>query len=151
MLAQPVLIVLYLFYTTVLAYVSWTDIRTRRIPNVVIGPAALVALIAMHWTLGERSALLGAVLAPAPLIVARMLMGGSQVGIGDIKLAIFIGLILGFPLALWSIVLALVLSLVVGFGGMLRGAYTLRSKLPFGPFLAIGAVPLLLVVSLINF
>lgn len=141
----PVLILLYILYALVLLYVSWTDIHTRRIPNVVIGPAIGVALIAMSWTLGAGPALLGAVVGPLPLIFGRLFAGATQVGMGDIKLAIFIGLILGFPLALWGIMLALVLSLCVGLVGMLRGAYTARSKLPFGPFLAAGTLPLLLI------
>jgi prepilin signal peptidase PulO-like enzyme (type II secretory pathway) len=144
----PLLVVLYVAYTGVLLYVSWTDIRTRLIPNKVIVPAIGVALVAMSWTLGVRSALLGAVLCPLPLIIGRMFSGANQVGMGDIKLAVFIGLILGYPLALWSVLIGLVLSLVVGLSGVVRGRYTLRSKLPFGPFLAAGALPLLMLLSL---
>jgi len=141
---QPIMIALYLGYAVVLGYVSWTDIRTRRIPNVVVGPAAVVALLATPWTVGVLPAILGAVVAPLPLIVGRYVSGAHQVGMGDIKLAIFIGLILGAPLALWGVLLSLILSLIVGGIGVLRGIYTRRSKLPFGPFLAAGTLPLLL-------
>jgi prepilin signal peptidase PulO-like enzyme (type II secretory pathway) len=96
------------------------------------------------WTVGVSIGLLGALICPLPLIVARLVSGASQVGMGDIKLAFFIGLILGAPVALWSVLLSLVLSLLVGGIGMLQGRYTLRSKLPFGPFLAAGTLPLLL-------
>lgn len=135
--------VLYAIYAGVLLYVSWTDIRTRRIPNVVIGPAILLALLAMHWTIGITSALLGAIIGPLPLIVARLIAGASKMGMGDIKMAIFVGLILGSEFALVGVVIGLVLSLVVGMIGILRGKWTLQSKLPFGPFLAAGTLPLL--------
>ena len=36
-------------------------------------------------------------------------------GMGDIKLAIFVGLILGYQLALWGVAIDLVLSLLFGF------------------------------------
>ena len=143
---QILLYLVYVVYAVVLLYVSWTDIRTRRIPNKVIGPAMLLALVAMTWTIGVKAALLGAVAGPLPLIAARMLAGSTQVGMGDIKLAMFVGLILGYPLALWGLAAGLALSLVVGLFGVARGTHTFRSKLPFGPFLAAGSLPLLLFV-----
>lgn len=144
------MVVLYSFYVAVLLYVSWTDLRTRRIPNVVIGPALLVALAAMPWTIGIVPGLLGAIIAPLPLIVARIVSGARQVGMGDIKLAIVIGTILGAPVALWGVLLSLILALIVGGIGIVRGRYTLRSKLPFGPFLAVGALSFL-VLNLVRF
>ncbi|HEY0738208.1 MAG TPA: A24 family peptidase [Herpetosiphonaceae bacterium] len=135
--------VLYAIYAGILLYVSWTDIRTRRIPNVVIGPAILLALLAMHWTIGITPALLGGIIAPLPLIVARLIAGAGKMGMGDIKMAIFVGLILGSDFALVGVVIGLVLSLIVGLIGILRGKWTLQSKLPFGPFLAAGTLPLL--------
>ena len=141
---------LYGLYALVLVYLSWTDLRTRRIPNVVIGPAILLALAVMTWTVGIGPALLGAVVGPLPLIVGRLFAGARQVGMGDIKLAIFVGLILGFPAALWAVMLGLILSLVVGFVGIVRGGYTLHSRLPFGPFLAVAVLPLLVIAAVVR-
>lgn len=141
-------LVLYAVYAGILLYVSWTDIRTRRIPNVVIGPAILLALVAMHWTIGITSALLGAIIGPLPLVVARLIAGAGKMGMGDIKMAIFVGLILGSDFALVGVVIGLVLSLIVGLIGILRGKWTLQSKLPFGPFLAAGTLPLLALLLL---
>ena len=140
--------VLYAIYAGVLLYVSSTDLRTRRIPNVVIGPAILLALLTMYWTIGVTSALLGGIIAPLPLIVARLIAGASKMGMGDIKMAIFVGLILGSDFALIGVVIGLVLSLIVTMIGILRGKWTLQSKLPFGPFLAAGTLPLLALLLL---
>ncbi|MBA3944835.1 MAG: prepilin peptidase [Herpetosiphonaceae bacterium] len=145
---KAIIITLYIVYTAVLLYVSWTDIQTRRIPNHAVIPAILLAMFAMRWTIGLPSALLGGVIAPLPLIAARFLTGANKMGMGDIKLAIFVGLILGYQLALWGVALGLVLSLLFGFLGVARGKYTLQSKLPFGPFLAAGTLPLLLFLHL---
>lgn len=139
---------LYLLSTAVLLYVSWTDLQTRRIPNNVIVPAMLVALVARFWTGTQNDALLGAVIGPLPLVISRFITGASQVGMGDIKLAVFIGLVLGYPLVLYGVTTSLILSLLVGAVGIFQGKYTVRSKLPFGPFLAVGALAMMVVALL---
>lgn len=141
-------LILALIYAGVLLYISWTDIKTRRIPNMVIVPAIGLALLAMPWTIGVRPALLGAIVAPLPLIAARVVAGANKMGMGDIKLAIFVGLILGFDFALISLLIGLVLSLVVSVVGVARGTGTWQSKLPFGPYFTAGALPLLLLLHL---
>lgn len=145
---SPIIIGLYALATAVLLYVSWTDIQTRRIPNAVILPAILVALGVALFTGNAGAALAGAVIGPLPLIISRFISGATQVGMGDIKLAIFIGLVLGYPLVLYGVIASLVLSLIFGGIGMARGRYTLRSKLPFGPFLAAGALAMMVVALL---
>ena len=58
-MSEIIIIALYVVYAAVLLYVSWTDIRTRRIPNHAVIPAILLAMLAMRWTIGLPSALLG--------------------------------------------------------------------------------------------
>jgi leader peptidase (prepilin peptidase)/N-methyltransferase len=147
-MSTAILIGFYLIYTAVLCYVSWTDIQTRRIPNNVIIPAIAVALFATLLTGNANDALFGAVIGPLPLVISRWISGAGQVGMGDIKLAFFIGLILGYPLVLYGVTTSLVLSLLVGAIGIVQGKYTLRSKLPFGPFLAVGALAMMVVALL---
>lgn len=141
-------IALVLLFAGVLVYIAWYDLRTKRIPNVVIGPAILVGLLSLPLTIGWQTGLLGAVIAPLPLIIARVVAGASNMGMGDVKLAIFVGLILGHEWALVGLFLGLVLALLAGLVLVLRGSHTWRSKLPFGPFLAASTLPLLLVVQL---
>lgn len=139
---------LALIFAGVLIYVAWFDFRTKLIPNVVIGPAILLALLTLPWTVGFRAGLLGAVIAPLPLLIARAVAGGNKMGMGDVKLAIFVGLILGHNLALLGLLLGLLLALLAGLVLVLRGTHTWHSRLPFGPFFAATALPLLLVVQL---
>ena len=144
---QPALYVLYALYAAILLAIAWIDLRTRRIPNVIVGPAILLALAAMHWTIGIGPALLGGVLAPLPLLVARKVAGAGKMGMGDVKLALFVGLILGHELALAGLFIGLLLALAAGAIAVMRGTHTWQSKLPFGPFLTAGALPLLLLLS----
>lgn len=130
----------------VLVYVAATDLRTRRIPNVVIFPAIVAAFVALPLTVGFRSGLLGAVIAPLPLILARLLLGGNKMGMGDIKLALFVGLVLGWQLAILGLLAGLVLSLLGAAAGVMMRKRTWSSKQAFAPYFAAGAIPFLLVL-----
>ena len=63
---------------------------------------------------------------------------GKWMGAGDIKLAFLMGLILGFPNILVALFLAFFLGAIIGIGLILSGRKTLKSEVPFGPFLIIG-------------
>lgn len=69
-----------------------------------------------------------------------VLTRGRGMGGGDMKLGIFIGLILGFPLA----IIALMLSFLTGAGAgvmlLLIGKKKFGQTIPFGPFLSLGAI-----------
>jgi leader peptidase (prepilin peptidase)/N-methyltransferase len=59
-------------------------------------------------------------------------------GLGDVKLAVFIGVVSGFPTALRALVLGVVVGGVLGLGVAVVRRST-RSTMPYGPALAIGA------------
>jgi prepilin signal peptidase PulO-like enzyme (type II secretory pathway) len=59
-------------------------------------------------------------------------------GIGDVKLAFLMGLILGFPNILVSLFLAFFLGAIIGIGLVISGKKQLSSEVPFGPFLVTG-------------
>jgi len=63
---------------------------------------------------------------------------GKWMGIGDIKLAFLMGLILGFPNILVALFLAFFLGAIIGLGLIISGRKTLKSEIPFGPFLITG-------------
>src|SRR5262249_33476116 len=70
----------------------------------------------------------------------------AGMGMGDVKLAGVLGLYLGRDVAV-AIAAALLLALAVGIGIMIRKGVAAGRKtaLPFGPFLAVGAVIAILV------
>ena len=125
------------------------DLRERIIPNAVLLPGAVAALVA--GTLldpgGEPERLIAAALAAGFLLVAA-LVSPTGMGMGDVKLLGFIGLCVG-----QYVLIALLVALV---GGVLagaaiaarRGVATARvSHLPFAPFLAFGGVAGLVVLA----
>ena len=56
-------------------------------------------------------------------------------GVGDVKLAFLMGLILGFPSILVALFLAFMTGAIIGMGLIVSGKKTLKSEVPFGPFL----------------
>lgn len=135
----------YLAYLVALAVVAYTDFRERRIPNRVIYPAILVALGAMFHFPGWGSALLGGATAALIFIVPVFIYGPERAGIGDVKLAFFIGLIFGFSLTLyWALLVGFGSAALVGLAGMLLRKMSRKSLLPFGSFLALGAIAFLI-------
>jgi leader peptidase (prepilin peptidase) / N-methyltransferase len=65
---------------------------------------------------------------------------GRGMGGGDLKLAVFIGLVLGFPGTLIAIMLAFLLGSLVGILLLTIGKKKFGQAIPFGPFLSIGSL-----------
>lgn len=66
--------------------------------------------------------------------------GGRWIGLGDVKLAVLLGLVVGWPLVLVSTMLAFFLGTLVSVILLMRGAKGLKSAVPFGTFLTVGAL-----------
>lgn len=64
---------------------------------------------------------------------------GRGMGLGDLKLAGALGLLLGWPDILFSFLLAFVIGALVSFVLLARGLKGLKGSIPFGPFLIAGA------------
>ena len=144
----------FLLFAWTLIVAAVIDARTRRIPNRLtypLTPALLVLLglaaVAQGDPLVALRALAGGAAAFAALL-ALALISPRGMGMGDVKLAAFIGIGLGY--LGWSHVLlgmfgAFLLGGVVAVALLavrLRGR---RDFLPFGPYLAVAALGALLV------
>ena len=64
-----------------------------------------------------------------------LLSKGKWMGAGDIKLAFLMGLMLGWPNILAALFLAFMTGAIIGMILVFLGKKTLKSELPFGPFL----------------
>jgi leader peptidase (prepilin peptidase) / N-methyltransferase len=127
------------FFCAVLVTVSATDLSHRIVPNVVVLPAAAVVLAAM--TLLEPSAewALGAFGASFFLFLAAFAYPQGM-GMGDVKLALLLGAMLGrtVPVALMVGMLAALVPSVVLLAR--HGKAARKMGIPFAPFLAFGGV-----------
>jgi len=116
------------------------DLEHRLLPNVIVGPAALVGLILSilanpaGWWIYPLSAL---VVAGALLVLALAIPGGM--GMGDVKMAGMLGAFLG-PYAALAVFLGALLGALSGGLLMVAGKVQRRSHLPFGLFMAMGGL-----------
>jgi leader peptidase (prepilin peptidase)/N-methyltransferase len=126
----------------VLVPVAMIDLDHRIIPNVILAPAAVAAVVlgVVTRVSGLPEQLIAGA-AAAVFFFAFALAYPRGMGMGDVKLAGVLGLFLGKSVAV-AILIALVLGVAVGAGlmvklGVERGR---KTAVPFGPFLSAGAV-----------
>ena len=63
---------------------------------------------------------------------------GRWMGFGDVKLAFFMGMFLGSPKIFVALFSSFFLGAIIGLGLIIIGRKTLKSEIPFGPFLVTG-------------
>jgi prepilin signal peptidase PulO-like enzyme (type II secretory pathway) len=135
--------------SAVLVVVSAIDVEHRIIPNRIVLPATLAVLIARVSFFPGRALewVLAAILAGAFLFLPRLL-DSAAMGMGDVKLAMLIGAALGRG-AILAISLALLCTLPVAVAVIVRhGGAARKMPLPFGPFLAAGALLVMFIPAL---
>ena len=114
-----------------------TDLRWRRIPNLLTFPAMGIGLLLratfQGWE-GLALSLCGLLAGPAVLL---LLHGGRGLGMGDIKLAAAVGSILGPPLTLVAMALTAIAGGVLALGTQLRPGGVLADTL----VLFVGGIP----------
>ena len=130
-----------------------TDLDQRLLPDLItfplMGYSAIVLLLG--WDpllsgkeLGVASGLVAGVAAPALLLVSERLLRGG-LGMGDVKLAVSLGLMCGISRLFAGFLLASALSSVLLVALILTRRIGLRSAIPFGPTLiAAGVIAMLL-------
>lgn len=110
------------------------DLKHYLILDKVIYPAVVIAAV---FNFSNWSSALGT----AGFFLAIVLLSkGKWMGVGDIKLAFLMGLMLGFPDILVALFLAFMTGAIIGIGLIFWGKKTLKSEVPFGPFLIGGTL-----------
>jgi leader peptidase (prepilin peptidase)/N-methyltransferase len=118
------------------------DLEHRIIPNRITALGAVLALVlgtALDPS-GEPTRLIAGAAAGGFLLIAALAYPGGM-GMGDVKLAGVIGLFLGSAVAP-AILIALLSGVLVGAVVIARkgAAAGRKTAIPFGPFLALGAL-----------
>ena len=132
--------------------------RTYIIPDKIIFPAIIVSFLFRvfeildfgHWDLFRiwnlgfviwqpfLIYLLSAIVASAFFLAIVLATRGRGMGLGDVKLAFLMGLLLGWPNILVGLFAAFLAGSAVGLTLIFLGRKKLKSQLPFGPFLVGG-------------
>ena len=132
-------------FVAALVAVSLVDIEERRIPNTAVLPAAVAAAATvgiLHPDRLAESLVAGA--GAASFFFVPALVAPRLVGMGDSKLALLVGIVLGADVVNALLVAGLAaggaaIVLLVRHGRAARG-----QAMPFGPFLSAGATLALL-------
>jgi len=149
-LATAILFVLVLYHNLPLLYtltissllmvIFVYDLKHYIIPDKIIYPAILVSgiFVWQHATYNIQYTIYAAIGASVFFAAMFFASRGKWMGFGDVKLAFFMGLFLGWPNILVGLFAAFMLGGIIGMGLIVCGKKTMKSQVPFGPFLVTG-------------
>lgn len=152
------------FVVSVLITISVYDLKFGEIPDRIVFPSIVIAVVYMFKELVLNLILTDKLLSDLLLqvfldLLTTFLLSGAfllllllpvnkgqgAMGGGDFKLSIFLGLALGWPLALIGVFLGFLTGAIGSVMLILLGKKTIKQSVPFGPFLALGSFLALLV------
>ena len=129
-----------------LVSVSFIDLDHQIIPNAITLPGIPLGLLA-GLLLGQpplldrlMGALAGAGFLYLVLLYGGVLLGQEAMGEGDLNLIALVGAFLGWRAVVITILVGCLVGSVVGIGLIGMRRLGRRQHMPFGPFLALGAV-----------
>lgn len=131
---------LFLVFSSLL-FIFIFDLKYYIIPNRVLYPLITIVLLynLFVFSLAEHfGRLLAVVIAAGFFLVLYLVSGGKWIGFGDVKFGVFMGLFLGWPVTLAALFLSYLIGALIGGFLMFFGGKTLKSQVPFGPFLITG-------------
>lgn len=148
---NPALTIYYLLLISALIVVFTFDLKHLIIPNPVVYPAiglvfffnlisGLISDSFFFWAYGFlTAAVVGGI-----FFLFVSLSDGQWMGMGDVKLAFLMGLVLGWPNILPALLIAFISGALIGLILIALKKKTLKSQLPFGPFLSAATIVALL-------
>lgn len=135
-------------FAAVLLLVAVIDWEQRRVPNVLLVPAVVLALLHAGLNGDLLSAALGATLAMTIFLalyaLGRRLYGAEALGMGDVKLAGLVGAISGLSIMPYALALGVLLAGAAAAGLLLTRRARRGDTLPYGSFMALAAMALLI-------
>jgi len=137
---------IYFLFIAVLLVITFIDIDHQIIPDIlsVTGIPLFFLLGFLVPFITWKDALIG-ILAGGGLLYAvafgyQLLTGRDGMGGGDIKLLAMIGAMIGWQGILFTVFVSSLSGTIVGLLLALPSGRSMKSRLPFGPFLAAGAI-----------
>ncbi len=144
--ADPLHLAIFAAYFVALTLLLATDLDQRLLPDVVTLPLIPIALVLgisgsnpLVPPAALPLALAAAVAIPGLLYLVSIPFGAGAIGIGDLKLLVSVGLLSGLVRAVAGITVGVLVAGVVLVVLLVARRITLRTYVPFGPFLIVGA------------
>lgn len=133
-------------FGTVFLVLAFVDLETLYLPDVIIYPAFIVAIVVLpiRSDLAIWEGIAGAAVGLAiffPLAWLGDRLDRDIMGWGDVKFTALLGAVLGVQLLLLGLYLGVLIGGVVGISALLaRGFGAKRTLIPYGPSLAAGGL-----------
>ena len=147
---QVLSLIFWLYIASALIVIFVYDLKHYIIPDKILFPAIAIsimyhvlsimqaenyALYIIHNTLYYVGSAIGA---SAFFLLLVLISRGRAMGLGDVKFVFLMGLFLGWPNILVALFSAFFFGALVGLVLIFGGRKTLKSQVPFGPFLIAG-------------
>ncbi len=132
-------------YVCVLLICAGTDLISYRVPNVVTYPAIVGAIVAgaLMPDADMLEVLAGGALTGGVLLVPSLITGGIGMGMGDVKLAAFVGLTVGFTHAAPAMLIMAIGGGAVATILLVTGLRKKGEPIPYAPFISVGGLAVL--------
>ena len=142
-------------YVVALVLLFATDLDQRLLPDVITLPLVVLALAAfatgsgpfVHSPEDLAWAAAAAVLVPLALFLLAIPFGAGAIGQGDLKLLVSVGLLAGAANLFYSLVSGALLAGVVVALLVFSRRISMKSYVPYGPFLIAGTLWAILVLQ----
>lgn len=123
------------------------DLKHYLVADKIVYPAIIVSLVfnAYLWASSGQfavftSAIVAALIVSGIFGIIILISKGKWMGIGDVKIGILMGLILGLPPILIALFLAFLSGAIVSVILLILKKKNLKSEIPFGPFLVLATI-----------
>ncbi len=137
----------YIVFIYILIVITVIDLDHMIIPDRLVGLGLIIGIASIFFgalEIGWKDAFMGSFFYGGFLYLAGML--GKQIfkkeamGMGDVKLGVMMGLLLGWKMSVMSLYLSFLVASIVGLTAIITGQLSKGDRIPFGPFLAMGTV-----------
>lgn len=137
---------IYFILIAALLVITFIDIDHRIIPDIISLPGIPLGFISSFFLpqLKWSDSLIGILAGGGSLLAVawgyQLITGKDGMGGGDVKLLAMIGAFLGWKGVLFTIMASSLIGTVIGVTLMVRSGKDMKMAVPFGPFLATGAI-----------
>lgn len=132
-------------FATIFLTLTFTDLDRRLLPNRIVYPSLILAIV-LSWGWPDTSVAeiiaggLVAIAIAGMLLLLSLPFGAGAFGMGDVKMIVLIGFVVGLPSVLVGVAIGTLASAAVSLVLIATRIKTRKDYIPHGPFLALGAV-----------
>jgi leader peptidase (prepilin peptidase) / N-methyltransferase len=126
----------YCIVFSILFVIAVYDLRTQYVPEIFVWIA--LGLSCLGWLFGNfsfGSMLIGGLISGGFLALLVVFSKERGMGIGDIKVGVILGFLLGLEVSIFGILLSFVSGALIGLLLMAIGRRTVKDAIPFTPFI----------------